>query len=257
MVVGFDIFRNFFQDHTDNYVIIGGTACDIHIEAAGFTPRATNDIDIVLIIEALNKSFVKRFWEFVKEGDYTVQEKSSGKRNYYRFMKPENKDFPKQIELFARKPDMIHYEGQGQLTPIPADADLSSLSAILMHEDYYDFTITQSTTEEGLHQANPEALICLKAKAFLEMKERKVKGEKIDERDIKKHKSDIFRLALLLIPNSTFQLPESLKKDMLLFIVAVENELPDKNMFKAMGATGANAQELLELIKSNFGINYQ
>jgi len=61
MVVGLDIFRNFFQDHTDNYVIIGGTACDIHIEAAGFTPRATNDIDIVLIIEALDKSFVKRF----------------------------------------------------------------------------------------------------------------------------------------------------------------------------------------------------
>jgi predicted nucleotidyltransferase len=61
MVVGLDIFRDFFKEHTDKYVIIGGTACDIHIDAAGFTPRATNDIDIILIVEALDSEFVKRF----------------------------------------------------------------------------------------------------------------------------------------------------------------------------------------------------
>jgi hypothetical protein len=255
MVIGLDIFRNFFKDHTDNYVIIGGTACDIHIEEAGLIPRATNDIDIILIIEALNSSFVKRFWDFVKEGAYAIQEKSTGQRNYYRFMKPANKDFPKQVELFARKPDTIYYEGQGQLTPIPSDSDLSSLSAILMHEEYYEFTITQSTSKDGLHQANSEALICLKAKAFLDMTERKLRGDNIDARDIKKHKSDIFRLALLLTPSSKFQLPKNIKSDLLLFVETVKNELPDKSIFKEMGATGANAEELLELIKSNFSLD--
>ena len=36
----------------DNYVIIGGTACDIIIEDAGLTTRVTKDIDMILVVEA-------------------------------------------------------------------------------------------------------------------------------------------------------------------------------------------------------------
>nr|MBC8490624.1 hypothetical protein [Bacteroidota bacterium] len=231
----FYCFPRGLKDHTQNYVIIGGTACDIHIEVAGFTPRATKDIDIILIVEALDISFVKRYWEFIKAGNYTVQEKSTTDRNYYRFMKPENKAFPKQVELFSRKPNAIQYEGEGHFTPIPSDADFSSLSAILMDDEYYNFTIKHSSSEEGLHHANPEALICLKAKAFLDMKEQKAKGEQVDDRHIKKHKSDVFRLALLLAPANTFVIPKGIKTDMLQFVDIIKDELPDKYMFKAMG----------------------
>ena len=49
MVVGLDIFKKYFEQYPDNYIIIGGTACDIIIGEAGFTPRATKDIDIILI----------------------------------------------------------------------------------------------------------------------------------------------------------------------------------------------------------------
>ncbi len=63
MVIGLEEFRNYFRDYAANYVIIGGTACDIIIEEAGFTPRATKDIDIILIVEALSEDFVKKFWE--------------------------------------------------------------------------------------------------------------------------------------------------------------------------------------------------
>jgi len=252
MVIGLDIFREFFKDHTSNYVIIGGTACDIHLEVSGFTPRATRDIDIVLIVEALDTSFVKRFWEFIKAGNYNIQEKSTADRNCYRFMKSENKAFPKQVELFSRKPDAIQYEGEGHFTPIPSDAELSSLSAILMDDEYYNFTIKHSKSEEGLRLANSEALICLKAKAFLDMKEQKAMGEQVDERHIKKHKSDVFRLALLLAPTNKYVIPEGIKKDMLQFMDSIKDELPDKNMFKAMGATGANADDLLQVIKLNF-----
>lgn len=251
MVIGLDIFRDFFESYTQNYVIIGGTACYIHIDAAGFTPRATDDIDIILIAEALDTTFVKRFWEFIEVGIYAIQENSTGDRNYYRFSKPGNKTFPKQVELFSRLPDSIQYEGVGHLTPIPAGTDLTSLSAILMDDEYYNFTIAQSTMEEGLHRADPEALICLKSKAFLEMVERKENGEQVDARDIKKHKLDVFRLALLLTPDKAIALPEGIKKDMLQFVDVIKDELPDKSMFKAMGATRARAEDLLRLIQSN------
>ena len=84
MVIGLNTFSDFFKDFPDSYLIIGGTACDIIIEDAGFTPRATDDIDIILLIEALSPGFVARFWEFIKEGKYELQQKGEQKRNFYR-----------------------------------------------------------------------------------------------------------------------------------------------------------------------------
>lgn len=54
MVRGLDVFRNYFQSYPDSYVIIGGTACDIIIDESGLIPRATKDIDIILVVEALS-----------------------------------------------------------------------------------------------------------------------------------------------------------------------------------------------------------
>jgi hypothetical protein len=51
MVLGIDTFRDKFKDYTDNYIIIGGTACDILLSEADFSFRATNDIDMILIME--------------------------------------------------------------------------------------------------------------------------------------------------------------------------------------------------------------
>lgn len=99
MVVGLDIFKKYFEQYPDNYIIIGGIACDIIIGEAGFTPRANRDIDIILIAEALSTEFVQQFWKFIKEGDYGDREKSTDKHQYYRFKRPKNKDFP--FHLFS------------------------------------------------------------------------------------------------------------------------------------------------------------
>jgi len=152
MVRGLETFKKYFKDYPDNYVIIGGTACDLIIDGAGFEARATKDIDIILIVEALTKEFVKKFWEFINDGDYTDREKSEGERKYYRFTKPKNKKFPLQIELFSRIPDFLELDGEPHLTPIPAEDDLSSLSAILMDDEYYNFTIENSKNEKDAHR---------------------------------------------------------------------------------------------------------
>ena len=66
MVRGIETFKQFFKGFEDNYVIIGGTACEIHEDLYAQVPRATKDIDIILIVEALSAEFVAKFWEFVK-----------------------------------------------------------------------------------------------------------------------------------------------------------------------------------------------
>ena len=78
MVRGLDIFKKYFEAYPDNYIIIGGTACDLILDEAGFIPRATKDIDIILKVEALNTEFVKQFWQFVVDGNYERKEKKRG-----------------------------------------------------------------------------------------------------------------------------------------------------------------------------------
>jgi len=251
MVRGLDIFQQYFGAYPENYIIIGGTACDILMEEAELTPRATKDIDLILIVEALNANFVKLFWQFIQDGKYERQEKSNDERQYYRFMKPENTEFPFQIELFSRTPDEVDLEEPAYLTPIPVDDDLSSLSAILMSDDYYDYLKEHSATENEIHLANLEALICLKAKAFLEISERIAAGGKEDSKNIKKHKNDVFKLAAMLSVDSEFELPHSVKKDFHEFLVVITDQLPDKVIYKDMGLPTLNSDIILkQLIKS-------
>jgi len=256
MVRGLDIFKKYFEEYPDNYVIIGGTACDIIIDEAGFVPRATKDIDIILVVEALNTDFVKQFWQFINDGKYLQREKSNDEREYYRFMKPESVDFPYQIELFSRTPDVIKLQDDAHLTPIPVDGDLSSLSAILLNDDYYNYVIGHSQVEDGLHHANIEALICLKAKAFLEIKERIEKGSKEDAKQLRKHKADVFRLTVMLTQDSEFELPASIQVHINQFAALTATDLPDKAIFKEMGLNNINPSNVFEQFKKSFKVSY-
>ena len=252
MVRGLDKFRDYFKDHSDSYIIIGGTACDLIIGAAGLTPRATRDIDIIIVVEALNPVFVTQFWNFIKEGQYEKTEKNEDERKYYRFLKPANADFPYQVELFSRVPELLDIKEASHLTPIPVDDDLSSLSAILMNDDYYNYTLNHCKEEKGIKRANTEALVCLKARAYLDMMERKDNGKNAEEKNIKKHKADVFRLSATLAEVDVFELPEAIQKDMQAFVDATKNELPDKAMFKEMGLGNIDPHTLLEQLIQSF-----
>ena len=255
MVRGLEIFKQYFKDYSENYIIIGGTACDVIIDDAGFEARATKDIDIILIVEALTNEFVLKFWEFINDGEYKRREKSEDERKYYRFIQPKTKNFPLQIELFSKIPDLMDLEGEPHLTPIPVDDDLSSLSAILMDEEYYKFTIDNSKTEEGAHFARTEALICLKAKAFLDLTQRKLEREDVDGRNIRKHKTDIFRLAVLLPSEHRVELPTGIKSDLKAFVDSISEELPDNAIFKQMGMGAIDVEQVFQQIKSIFSFD--
>ena len=255
MVRGLGIFKKYFEAYPDNYVIIGGTACDIIVTATGFKPRATKDIDIIIIVEALNSAFAIQFWNFVNEGKYEVREKSDLERQYYRFMKPGKIDFPSQIELFSRVPDILDLPENSRYTPIPIDVDITSLSAVLMNEDYYQYTIAGSNILDSIRIANIETLICLKARAYIDLKAAKEKGEKIDSDKINKHKLDVFRLAVFLVDGNVFELPASIKTDMQAFADMINTDLPDNAIFREMGLGNVNGEKLFMQILQNFNLN--
>lgn len=253
MVAGIERWKEYFNDFKDKYVLIGGAACNLLEEELDMNPRATKDLDLVLVVEALTSDFGLRLWDFIKDGNYGCRSKGENefRHEYYRFSNPEDKTYPKQIELFARNTGVLNFPPDAHIKPISVGEDLSSLSAILMDDDYYAFTIDHSRNLDGIHLARPEALICLKAKAYTEMLDRKAGGEQIDSRDIEKHKKDIFRLIAMLPLDSHFNLPGKLKNDMSDFHQRV-GELPNPDFFKNAGLRGLDAERLLKFIHAAF-----
>ena len=255
MVNGLDTFKSWFQNYPDSYIIIGGTACDALLSDAGFTPRATKDIDIILVFEALSDAFVARFWEFVRAAGYRRCEQELDRRNAYRFLNPADSRFPKQIELFCRKPDALTLPPTMHITPIPVEDGLSSLSAILLNDNYYNFTLQHSYVEDGVHFANVEALICLKAFAFLSNTKLKNSGIEVSSVNISKHKNDVFRLLPLMTPNTIIGLPDDLRIDMQEFADVIKDSLPTNQILREAGYDGLEPKILYQNMLSIFGLN--
>jgi hypothetical protein len=61
MVKGIELFAGHFKGFEDSYILIGGAACDLWMQTQGLPFRATKDLDIVIVIEALNPEFIKNF----------------------------------------------------------------------------------------------------------------------------------------------------------------------------------------------------
>ena len=67
-------------------------------------------------------------------------------------------------------------------------------------------------------------MIPFKAKAWLDLKERKERGNHVDSRDIKKHKNDVIRLSMLLVPDNKIEVLDMIKNDLSQFIQSIDKE---------------------------------
>lgn len=251
MVNGFTKFKENFQGFEDQYVVIGGTACDIIMEREELPFRATKDIDIVLIVEAITKEFGQEFWKYIKEAEYKHINKSTGEAQFYRFSSPKNKEYPYMIEIFSRNPQFITLPEDAILTPLPIDEEVSSLSAILLNESYYELLKNGQIIIEGIPVLKPTCLIPFKAKAWLDLRERKSKGEQVDSKNIKKHKNDVFRIAQLITAATKESLSDEIAKDMRNFLLEMEDEKID---LKSIGVKGITKEKIIDSLYKCYGI---
>jgi len=220
MIRGLDSFKEWFSGYEQNYTIIGGAACDTLMNEVGRNFRATRDIDMVLFIEAINADFGARFWEYIKAGGYEHRRKSTDTPQFYRFTNPVSPNYPYMIELFSRRTERILLPAEAVLTPLPIEDDISSLSAILLDDGYYSFLKSGVRVIDGLPILDAEHIIPFKAKAWLDLTERKANGGQVDSKSIKKHLNDVFTMSELLSAGSRIELPTAVRADFTAFIAA-------------------------------------
>ena len=153
------------------------------------------------------------------------------------------------IELFARRQEAIQLPPDAVLTPIPMNESVSSLSAILLNDSYYDFLKSGRDSVSGITVLDADHIIPFKAKAWLDLSERKARGEAVDSRDIKKHKNDIFRLSMLINLNIRIQTPSDILEDLTDFISQMENE--EVNL-KQIGVPDKTKEQVLREIREHY-----
>jgi hypothetical protein len=249
MVHGLEKFKEYFKDYTNQYVFIGGTACDILMDELGASFRATKDLDIVLIIEALDVSFGENFWKFIEDGGYQNKEKSTGENQFYRFTDPRDSSFPKMIELFSKLPSGFELKFNTGVTPIHITESIISLSAILLNDDYYDLLINGKKKIDGYSLIDIETVILFKIKAWLDMKEKVYSGEHVDSKNIKKHKNDVFRLLANVTASSRVETGKEIQKDIIQFIDQIKDDKPN---LKNLGLRERNLEEMIDILAKIF-----
>ena len=94
----------------------------------------------------------------------------------------------------------------------------------MLDSEYYGFIQAHRIQVDGLSLLSAEALIVLKAKAWLDLSERKAEGEHIDSRNIRKHKNDICRLFASIAETSRVTVPAGIQSEMRYFLERLQNE---------------------------------
>ncbi len=255
---GIDKIRQYLGNYKGSYVIIGGTACNLNLEESNIHGRATKDVDMIVVCEALTTEYLHSFWEFIKAGGYRawqVKSEEETHRCFYRFIDPKDKDFPVYIELFSRKPDAVKLPEDAHLVHISVSEYLSSFSAILMDDEYYSYAVSHAVELNGVQAIDHDALIVLKIKAYLNNIKRRDAGQKVQSDDIDKHKRDVYRMVHLITPADRFEASETIKDDIRTFLAAIENDpINTKVISKNMGVPDIPQSDFIEIIRTVYSL---
>ena len=234
MVHGIERFKSEFSQFAEQYVLIGGSACSLILEDLNSEFRATKDLDIVLVVEALKEDFVKAFCDFIEKGGYEHINKNK-ENQYYRFSKPKDDNFPAMLELFSRRPDYLK-NIETRLAPIHISDDVIT---------------TGSVKVDNISVLRIEYLLLFKMKAWLDLSERKNKGENIDSKNIKKHINDVIRLTINLDSADSVVLPDRIKEDATRFLAEMENNPVN---LKSLKISNIKYSDIIERIKKCLGL---
>lgn len=226
IVDGIGIFEKTFSKYKDSFVIIGGAACRATLSEGRYTPRKTKDIDMVLVLENLDKDFIDAFWSFIKAGNYkcATRKDNDVRKKYVLYSFYDSlPEYPAQIELLSRPVDGLGNPEEHNIEAIMMD-DASYLSAIILEQDYYNYLISHTEEKNGLRYASVDSLICLKALAYLNLREDKKNGIHVNDDDFKKHRRDVVMAAASLTVGEEFIVSQNIKDAITGFIEAMNTD---------------------------------
>ena len=207
----------------------------------------------------MTPQYGERFWQFIREAGYRpekskAKEGESPKYEMYRFVDG-NPGFPEMIELLSRHPDVLGEPKGLTIEPLPIDGEQSSLSAIIMDDDYYRFTIEHSRLTDDIRHADSAALVALKARAYLNLIQDKQNGKYVNSKDIKKHRSDVLKNVVIMTEDE-IPAPSSIVECVKEFVMSIRSNWEElaNPLAKSLDQNPEFVEALLEQLENLFAI---
>jgi hypothetical protein len=126
-----------------------------------------------------------------------------------------------------------------------------------MDDDYYRLVLDNREIVGDVPCVKPAGLILLKARAWTDLSQRRAAGEPIDERDVLKHRNDVFRLAVLLRRADQMVVAPQVRSHLDMLLDSLPADSPDwKRVEQASGLGRAwpGPAVLLELLRGYFRV---
>ncbi len=254
MVKGYPIFKAAFAPFADSFLLVGGTACDLQLSGErGF--RATHDIDMLVVAEALSAPFASAFRSFLSDGGYRCYVSHDGARHYYRFLAPREADFPPMLELLSRS---VLPEPAGRpFSPLSVDGTVRSMSAIVLDPVYYRFALSCRELVDGMPCLSKFGLIALKTCAYLNLSaERKKNPGSVRGEDVRKHRNDVFRLLAAIAPSERIEPPVPISEDLQRFLAAFPPDHPEwTDIRQALAGPSMEPEDQISFFRRAFGLS--
>lgn len=93
-----------------------------------------------------------------------------------------------------------------------------------LNDDYYDFMMHGRKIINGIGVLDAEHIIPFKMCAWLDQRRRKKAGEHVNERDLKKHKNDVFRMLQIISLGAKIESIGLVKQNIIQFLEVVKEE---------------------------------
>lgn len=256
IVSGIDAFRDAFVPYADEFIVIGGSACRAVLQDIAIRPpRRTADIDMVLVPQELSEGFIGAFWRFIKEGGYkfATRKKPEGDLRYVFYSFVEGKEgYPEQIELLSKPDDSIGTPAEHHIEYIETGDDYSHLSAIILDTDYFEYVANHFENVGGIRYASADALICLKALAYVNLIKQRQSGEHVNSDDLKKHRRDVVMALSSLTADTQYTVGAGIRETLDEFLRLISDGPTRQSLKASLDINDETLDELLHVLQEAF-----
>jgi hypothetical protein len=121
-----------------------------------------------------------------------------------------------------------------------------------LDRNYYDYLMAHFEMVDGIRYASADALVCLKALAYLNLLSDKQAGKKVNADDIKKHRRDVIMAAAYLPGGAQYKVGESIRKMLDDFLIAVEDASVRQSLKSSLDIDDAVLNGVLGVLKEGF-----
>lgn len=242
---GLEHFNEYFKDYRSSFVLIGGAGLSVLMDDDKQKFRKTTDLDIVLLTLA-SDDFTNHLSQYVEDGGYRTKEASEESPKYYRFLEPTNDLFPEELEFFSNNETQIQLKSGQYIVPVNK-TEGRKISAILLDDLYFNIIKTNIQVGERFSILNPIGQVCLKARAFREIRERKEDTKKSD-----KHRNDIVRISQLLDEKVTFVLTGYARTDFEVVLEEISQNVTEVAMQDITGDKKLKKADVIRALRKTF-----